>query len=39
MKIDIKYGLPFVEVKVYFRGKALYLKHVLLGSAGTITGW
>ncbi|MFE4573342.1 retropepsin-like aspartic protease [Paenibacillus chitinolyticus] len=38
MNIEIKYGLPFVEVVVCYRGEQLHLKHVLLdtGSAGTI---
>lgn len=38
MKIDIQYGLPFVEIEVTFRGKKLSLNKVLLdtGSAGTI---
>ncbi len=38
MKINIQYGLPFVELEETFRGKKLRLDHVLLdtGSAGTI---
>ncbi|QQK80830.1 retropepsin-like domain-containing protein [Salicibibacter cibi] len=38
MKINIQYGLPFVELEVTFRGKTLRLDNVLLdtGSAGTI---
>ena len=38
MKINIQYGLPFVELEVTFRGKKLRLDNVLLdtGSAGTI---
>ncbi|WP_171684607.1 hypothetical protein [Paenibacillus planticolens] len=38
MNIEVKYGLPFVEVTICYRGEKLYLKHVLLdtGSAGTI---
>ncbi|GIN59343.1 hypothetical protein J8TS2_36620 [Lederbergia ruris] len=38
MKIDIQYGLPFVRLKVEFRGKKRELDKVLLdtGSAGTI---
>ncbi|MCJ7842871.1 hypothetical protein MUB24_18705 [Lederbergia sp. NSJ-179] len=38
MKIDIQYGLPFVHLKVEFRGKKRELDKVLLdtGSAGTI---
>jgi len=40
MKINIKYGLPFVALEVTFRGKNLRLGNVLLdtGSAGTISG-
>jgi hypothetical protein len=38
MKIEIKYGLPFVQLEVNFRGKKKLLDKVLLdtGSAGTI---
>lgn len=38
MNIDIRYGLPFVEVTICYRGKELHLEKVLLdtGSAGTI---
>ena len=38
MKINIQYGLPFVELDVTFRGKKLRLDNVLLdtGSAGTV---
>ena len=38
MKINIKYGLPFVDLEVTFRGKKLRLDNVLMdtGSAGTI---
>lgn len=38
MNIDVKYGLPFVEVTICYREKELQLKHVLLdtGSAGTV---
>ena len=38
MNIEVKYGLPFVEVTICYRGKELHLKHVLIdtGSAGTI---
>ena len=38
MKIEIKYGLPFVQIEVNFRGKKKLLDKVLLdtGSAGTV---
>lgn len=38
MNIDVRNGLPFIEVKICYRGEELYLKNVLLdtGSAGTI---
>ncbi|SOC24993.1 aspartyl protease [Ureibacillus xyleni] len=38
MKINIKYGLPFIELEVTFRGNKLLLENVLLdtGSAGTV---
>ncbi|MDR6555009.1 retropepsin-like aspartic protease [Paenibacillus qinlingensis] len=38
MNIDVKYGLPFIEVTICYRGEELHLKNVLLdtGSAGTI---
>lgn len=38
MKIDMKYGLPFIEVVICYRGEELHLRNVLLdtGSAGTI---
>lgn len=38
MNIEVKYGLPFVEVTICYRGEELHLKRVLLdtGSAGTI---
>lgn len=38
MNIDVKYGLPFVEVTICYRGEELHLWNVLLdtGSAGTI---
>lgn len=38
MKVNIKYGLPFVDLEVTFRGNKLRLDKVLLdtGSAGTI---
>jgi hypothetical protein len=38
MNIDLKYGLPFVEVTICYRDKVLLLERVLLdtGSAGTI---
>ncbi|UJF33047.1 retropepsin-like aspartic protease [Paenibacillus hexagrammi] len=38
MNIEVKYGLPFIEVTICYRGEVLHLKHVLLdtGSAGTI---
>lgn len=38
MKIDVKYGLPYIEVNICYRGKELQLRNVLLdtGSAGTI---
>lgn len=38
MKINIRYGLPFIGLKVTFRGKKLKLDNVLIdtGSAGTI---
>lgn len=38
MKINIQYGLPFIELEVTFREKRLRLDNVLLdtGSAGTI---
>ncbi|MGF6952313.1 hypothetical protein QF028_004818 [Neobacillus sp. B4I6] len=38
MKIDIQYGLPFVQLEVNFRGKKKLLDKVLLftGSAGTV---
>ncbi|MCD1258541.1 retropepsin-like domain-containing protein [Paenibacillus athensensis] len=38
MNIDLKYGLPFIEVTICYRGEELLLKNVLLdtGSAGTI---
>ncbi|WP_239696633.1 hypothetical protein [Paenibacillus oryzisoli] len=38
MNIDVKHGLPFIEVTISYRGEELHLKNVLLdtGSAGTI---
>jgi len=38
MKIDVRYGLPFIEVVICYRGEELHLRNVLLdtGSAGTI---
>ena len=38
MKIHMRHGLPFVQIKVEFRGEDLVLDNVLLdtGSAGTI---
>lgn len=38
MNIDIRYGLPFVEVTICYRGNELHLEKKLLdtGSAGTI---
>lgn len=38
MRIDVRYGLPFIEVIICYRGEELHLKNVLLdtGSAGTI---
>lgn len=38
MKIDVRYGLPFVEVTIGYRGRELHLGHVLVdtGSAGTV---
>lgn len=38
MKINLKYGLPFVSVAICYSGKELLLEHVLLdtGSAGTV---
>jgi hypothetical protein len=38
MKIDVKYGLPFIEVVICYHGEELHLRNVLLdtGSAGTI---
>ena len=38
MIIDVRHGLPFIEVTICFRGEELHLKNVLLdtGSAGTI---
>lgn len=38
MKMDVKYGLPFIEVVICYRGEELHLRNVLLdtGSAGTI---
>jgi hypothetical protein len=38
MNIEVKYGLPFVEVTISYRREKLHLKDVLLdtGSAGTI---
>lgn len=38
MKINVKYGLPFIEVVICYHGEELHLKNVLLdtGSAGTI---
>lgn len=38
MNIDVRYGLPFIEVSICYRGEELHLRNVLLdtGSAGTI---
>jgi hypothetical protein len=38
MNIDVRYGLPFIEVIICYRGEELHLRNVLLdtGSAGTI---
>ena len=38
MKINVHYGLPFVEVTIGYRGNMLHLSRVLLdtGSAGTV---
>lgn len=38
MNIEVKYGLPFVEVTICYRKKELQLQNVLLdtGSAGTV---
>ncbi|GFZ94870.1 hypothetical protein GCM10008018_46620 [Paenibacillus marchantiophytorum] len=38
MNIDVRYGLPFIEVTICYRGEKLHLNNVLLdtGSAGTI---
>ncbi|TBL76111.1 retropepsin-like aspartic protease [Paenibacillus thalictri] len=38
MRIDVKYGLPFIEVVICYRGEKLHLRNALLdtGSAGTI---
>jgi hypothetical protein len=38
MNIDVRYGLPFVEVTICYLGNELRLKQVLLdtGSAGTV---
>jgi hypothetical protein len=38
MKINVRYGLPFIEVTICYHGRELHLKNVLLdtGSAGTI---
>lgn len=38
MRIDVRYGLPFIEVIICYHGEELHLKNVLLdtGSAGTI---
>ncbi|MFB9754430.1 retropepsin-like aspartic protease [Paenibacillus hodogayensis] len=38
MNIDVRNGLPFIEVTICYRGEELHLKNVLLdtGSAGTI---
>jgi hypothetical protein len=38
MNIELKYGLPFVEVMICYRERELHLKNVLLdtGSAGTV---
>ncbi|WP_255694982.1 hypothetical protein [Virgibacillus salidurans] len=38
MKINARYGLPFVQIKIEFSGKELFLENVLLdtGSAGSI---
>lgn len=38
MNIDVRHGLPFIEVTICYRGEELHLKNVLLdtGSAGTI---
>lgn len=38
MKIHMRHGLPFVQIKIEFRGKDLVLDNVLLdtGSAGKI---
>ncbi|MBP1970181.1 hypothetical protein J2Z83_002299 [Virgibacillus natechei] len=38
MKINMWYGLPFVQIKIEFSGKELFLDNVLLdtGSAGSI---
>jgi hypothetical protein len=38
MNIELKYGLPFVEVMICYRESELHLKNVLLdtGSAGTV---
>ncbi|MFB5761964.1 hypothetical protein [Paenibacillus medicaginis] len=40
MKINVRYGLPFIEVTICYLGRELHLKNVLLytGSAGTIFG-
>jgi hypothetical protein len=38
MNIDMRYGLPFIEIGICYRGEELQLKNILLdtGSAGTI---
>ncbi|CAM4292005.1 retropepsin-like domain-containing protein [Paenibacillus alkaliterrae] len=38
MNIDVRYGLPFIEVIICYRGEELQLRNVLLdtGSAGSI---
>lgn len=38
MKINVRYGLPFIDVIICYRRKKLHLKNVLLdtGSAGTV---
>lgn len=38
MNIDVRYGLPFIEVIICYHGEELHLRNILLdtGSAGTI---